>query len=137
MDVPISVEKFKIQLHADEKLCPYPSMWDYFWQYINYQFQSSEEAPKCFILSGWWWTNNVDKGLQFGEQIDWCETNNILQDAYDFLSLLNEDNWLHTDEWNARNPNHKEEWHSVNGKKLKEHKIIIDMSIKKHEIKGR
>ena len=137
MKEPIPTLLFKLHLVKDEKICPYPAIWYYFWEFISHKLESPEEAPTPYVLSGWYSTDGKEKILRFWEQIEWSASNNVLQFAYDFLSILDEDNWLHTSDWNDINSSHKAEWDLVNGKPLEEHKLIIDIRIKKREKKCR
>ena len=65
-------------------ICPKPEIWNEIYKKLLrvYKFrrgnnQNISEPPKPLLLSGWWYSNDLDKQTRWNETVEWAEANGL------------------------------------------------------------
>lgn len=80
---------------SNNRVCPIPTLWDKLWQRLKNKKQIGLgwQPPLPLILAAWDTTSDNDKQLRLKEHIIWATKQDQFDEIYDFLYLLNENEW--------------------------------------------
>jgi len=86
--------------NSNNRICPRPKFWDKLWNLLRNKKQvNSKWSPALpLILAAWNFTSNIEKKLRLKEHILWAEKNGQLDEIYDFIYSLNENEWYHLED---------------------------------------
>lgn len=84
-----------IQLSKENnRVCPIGHKWKRFYEFIKQTAGSSEQQPPEPIIGrAWWQTPNDTKARRFHEQLAWANQHGIINEAYEYLAVLQENSW--------------------------------------------
>ncbi|HEY8359826.1 MAG TPA: hypothetical protein VIL30_20415, partial [Ramlibacter sp.] len=81
-------------------VCPRPERWAQFSALLPARktLRGTQQAPAPITGPAWAVTPPLTKRLCFREQIEWAESQGVLENAMAFMQALPEEDWLHMGE---------------------------------------
>ena len=85
---------------VNSRICPKPQFWDKLWKLLKNKKQVGMgwNPPLPLILAAWHNTTELQKKERLFEHIKWAEKQNQIEEIYDYLVSLNENQWYHKNE---------------------------------------
>lgn len=82
---------------AEERVCPSPTVWNELWELLPERTHvgTGWQPSLPLILSGWWYSSNLDKMVRLREHLIWAADHGALDEVDAFLRALPEDSWHH------------------------------------------
>jgi len=77
------------------RICPQPKKWDELWKKLpnKKRVGNSWEPSVPLILGAWHYCSGVEKMMRFEEHIKYASDQKSLEQLYDFLKSLKEEEW--------------------------------------------
>ncbi len=96
----VNIENVLEEVKKNNRVCPQPNRWNDIWEMLpNKERVGNGWKPALpLILAAWHDTPHLSKILRFKEHLEWAADNGNLEEVYQFLKNLNENEWYHTDE---------------------------------------
>ena len=81
----------------NDRICPQPDKWNQLYDILpNKRRKGSGWEPSLpLILAAWYDTPAILKILRLKEHIEWASTHDCLEEVYNFLANLKEEDWYH------------------------------------------
>jgi hypothetical protein len=79
------------------RVCLQPLKWNELWVKLPSRTRrgANWEPPPPLILAAWWETPVLSKKLRFREHLEWADKHGAMNEIYDFIIHLREDQWYH------------------------------------------
>lgn len=92
-----TITEIKEICEKNRRICPQPIKWNEFYEILpNKKSKGNVWEPSLpLILAAWWDTPLFLKKNRFLEHVEWANKHNILDQAYNFLSKLQDEDWFH------------------------------------------
>ena len=93
----ITLDQVMAEANRNERVCPQPMKWNELYQLLPDRNRkgSGWEPPLPLILAAWWDTPILSKRLRLREHIEWAEAHDALNQVYEFMASLTEEEWYH------------------------------------------
>ncbi|OJX39966.1 MAG: hypothetical protein BGO78_14365 [Chloroflexi bacterium 44-23] len=90
-------EELLNEIQKNNRVCPNPQLWNQLYEMLpdKNRVGYGREPGLPLILAAWWVTSNLEKLLRFREHINWAANHNCLEEIYDFIISLPEEDWHH------------------------------------------
>lgn len=101
MDKTKSFEQVADFAKQNGRICPQPQIWNNLYNSLKDKTMKQTgvwEPPLPLILAAWWDTSDFEKQQRFLTHLKWGEAHNQLNELFDFLLALTEDQWHHQNE---------------------------------------
>jgi hypothetical protein len=79
------------------RACPQPERWNELYELLPNRERKGMgwEPPLPLILAAWWDASIISKTIRFKEHLEWADTHGALEEIYEFLINLSEEEWYH------------------------------------------
>lgn len=79
------------------RACPLPDAWVKLWRLLpnKVQIGAGYRPSAPLILSGWWYSTNIEKSERLQEHICWADAHGAIEQADELLRSLDESDWHH------------------------------------------
>lgn len=93
----ITIDELLKEIQKNDRVCPQPEKWNELYQLLpNKKRKGNGWEPSVpLILAAWWDTPAMSKMLRLREHIEWASKEGCLDEIYNFLSELKEEDWHH------------------------------------------
>lgn len=81
---------------SSERVCPRPKKWMELFRLLPHKGPTNPAVP--LILGGWWDSTPMQKRRRLREHVEWAATHGALDAVSNFLSSLQESDWVHLNE---------------------------------------
>lgn len=96
----ITIEAVLAEVQQNNRICPLPQKWQKLYDLLpNKNRTGSGWAPALpLILAAWDESSTYMKRERLRDHLEWANTHQALDQAYEYLRSLKEEDWLHADQ---------------------------------------
>ncbi|WBY02608.1 hypothetical protein PE066_03465 [Ramlibacter tataouinensis] len=94
---PVNLERVMLLARRNNRACPLPGPWAALHRLLPPRLADGQQRAAPAPLDGpaWAAASAMQKRLRLRDQIEWAERQGALQAAFEFLSGLREEEWVH------------------------------------------
>jgi hypothetical protein len=95
-----TLESAMLVARRNNRVCPRPDQWNEFFKLLppRKTLRGSQQPPVPVTGPAWNVTPPLTKRLCFREQIEWAESQGVLESVVAFMQAMSEEEWLHMGE---------------------------------------
>ena len=95
-----TLESAMLVARRNNRVCPRPERWNEFFKLLppRKTLRGLQQPPVPVTGPAWTVTPALTKRLSFREQIEWAESQGVLESVVAFMQAMSEDEWLHMGE---------------------------------------
>ena len=95
-----TLESAMLVARRNNRVCPRPERWNELSRLLppRKTLRGSQQPPAAITGPAWHATPALTKRLCFREQIEWAESQGVLEDIVAFMQTMSEQEWLHMGE---------------------------------------
>ena len=94
----IQIEEVLSYCKSNDRVCPMPNYWNDLFKKLKNTKQISSggwEPGLPLILAVWYDASAMAKQIRLTEHIQWADKENQLNEIFEYLKSLKEENWFH------------------------------------------